>query len=61
MTMGAGGREQTMQNMVLIRRDGLKQCCVSAAAQLFGGGGGRRKITESLRLRDKTFDSAAYL
>ena len=59
MSMGAGGREQTMQNVVLIRRDGLKQCRVSASVQLLGCGGGRREITESLRLPDKTFDSAA--
>jgi len=59
VSMGASGREQTVQNVVLIRRDGLEQRCVCTAAQLLGGGGGRPQITESLRLHDKAFDSTA--
>ena len=37
----------------------LNSVVSARAAQLLGGGGGRRQITESLRLRDKAFESTA--
>ena len=37
--MGAGDREQTVQNMMLVQRDGLEQCGVYTTAQLLDGGG----------------------
>ena len=57
VAMGAGVREQSMQYMMTVRRDGTEKSVICTTAQLLGSEGSWRQISKPLRFRDEALKS----